>query len=351
MTSIRISRLLLHNFRNYLQKEIFFDDKINIIIGENGQGKTNLIEAIALLCTGRPLRTHKLAELISHGKNYFYIEAETEREEGKQIIRIAFDGSVKKLELNHTAYNHFTPLLGQMPAVILTPEDGAIISGSPSDRRRLLDLHLAQTDPLYIYHATRYNKALKQRNALLRSNIEESLESWETIMMGSAQYIQTKRQNLLSWVSDHMIKATLFISELTEQPSIIYKPSITESYRLTRYKEKLQGSTLYGPHRDDFSIFVSKYEASQFASQGQKRSLLAALKFAFWHHLLQVHKVAPILCIDDFSMHLDSRRAKSLLELTASYEQVFLTAPQISSIQTECMITTHEIRQHSSITL
>jgi DNA replication and repair protein RecF len=323
-----IRRLYLRNFRNYKEVEIDFSDGVNLIQGDNAQGKTNLLEALYLVGTGRSFRTPHLKELIHNEASFFFLEAEFLKEGILQHIRLSFDGDVKKLEYNNTSYAHFTNLLGLLPIILLAPEDVLLITGGPAERRRFLDLQLAQSDPLYVYHITRYHKAVRHRNFLLRKKTEATLETWEALMVTSAAYIRQKREEIIQLLSSHLN------TKLSSDTLVIkYIPSYTEDYKKYRAKELILGTTLTGPHRDDVAIYINGQEARSFASQGQLRSAIAALRLAQWIHLKNHHGIDPLFCIDDFGIHLDQQRREALLANLSSFGQIFLTSPAFTEKQ------------------
>jgi DNA replication and repair protein RecF len=322
-----IRSLYLRNFRNYRELELDFSPKINLISGNNAQGKTNLLEALYFLSTGRSFRTIQLLDLISYSKPFLYIEADFIKDDIAQSLKLSYDGQAKKMHYNSTEYNHFTNLLGLIPTVILAPEDIELIIGSPATRRRLLDIHLAQLDPLYLYHSSRYFKAIKQRNFLLKKKQEASIESWEQIMLTAARYINSKRHqfitNLQPLVQENMLK----LSSGKDSLEIRYQPSLTDNYAKTRPKELHIGASMYGPHRDDLIFTINGKEAKSFSSQGQKRCAITALRLAEWQHFADITHSVPILSIDDFGVHLDETRHGLLLEVMQGRGQVFLTSP------------------------
>ena len=325
---MQIHKLHLRHFRNYQEETFTFSPEINLIYGANAQGKTNLLEALFLIGTGRSFRTGHLKEAIGQNHPFFFLEAEFKKEGILQKVRLSFDGEVKKLDLNHTSYSHFNPLLGVIPTILLAPEDVQIITGAPAERRRLLNLHLAQSDPLYVFHLTRYTKALKQRNALLKQNSDDGIESWEALMVASATYLREKRKSLIEELQSDLHAAMQTLSVDQDTLTIHYKPSFTTHYAKHRPREKLFGSTLLGPHRDDLEILINHLPAASFASQGQLRSAIAALRLAQWKHLSRCHETPSLFCVDDFGVHLDKARQEALLAHLGSLAQVFLTSPQ-----------------------
>ena len=191
---MHITYLKLLNFRNYKQVELSFSPRINVFWGNNGQGKTNLLEAIHMLSTGRSFRTHRLQDMVREGETHFYIEARFSKDEIIQSLKIYYDNVSKKVIYNETTYPQFSSLLGILPSVLLSPDDLSLINGSPAERRRFLDLHIAQIDPLYLFYLGRYYKAMKQRNELLRSQTADTLNIWEQAMAPAAGYLIAKRK-------------------------------------------------------------------------------------------------------------------------------------------------------------
>ncbi len=327
-----IRRLYLRHFRNYGEVEVQFSEQMNLIRGQNAQGKTNLLEALYLIGTGRSFRTTHLKELIHHAHPFFFVEAEFLKDGLVQRVRLSFDGETKKLDYNNTSYSYFSPLLGLLPIVLLAPEDVLLISGAPAERRRFLDLHRAQSDPLYVHHLTRYHKAVKHRNFMLRKKSTESIETWETLMVISAKYLKQQRQEMITALADHLRSSMLELSDGKDTLKIDYIPSYTEDYREHRAKEMIVGSTFVGPHRDDLEILINDQEARSFASQGQLRTAIAAIRLAQWKHLKEHHQVPPLFCIDDFAVHLDGDRRSALLKQMTHFGQVFLTSPSFHEL-------------------
>jgi DNA replication and repair protein RecF len=335
-----LKRLLLRNFRNYRQSEIGFSSSINLIQGGNGQGKTNLLEAIHFVSTGRSFRTHSLSDLISFGQNFFYLEAEFYKENVTQTLKIYYDENTRKVQYNETVYTSLNSLLGILPSVLLSPDDLSLVSGHPAERRRFLDLHIAQIDPLYVHHLGRYFKAMKQRNHLLRSKSESAIQAWEQMMAHSAAYlIQKRRQTAtaLKTPSSHWME---ILSRKQDSLEIDYQSSLSQPrdncdamthfqniWHKTRSKEMHVGATLVGPHRDDLNIHLADKSAKIFSSEGQKRCCISSLRFAEWEQMSKMLGYAPLLGIDDFGIQLDDERQIQLKNHLTQFKQVFLTSP------------------------
>ncbi|MCI5052307.1 MAG: DNA replication/repair protein RecF [Simkaniaceae bacterium] len=322
---MKLHSIYLRNFRNYESVTVSFADGINFIYGKNGQGKTNLLEAIYLLSTGRSFRTSKLQDLIRHGESFFFIEAEFEKDGIDQRLSISYDGQVKQVKHNETKSQNFSALLGIFPSTLHAPGDIELIHGSPSERRRLLNMHIAQSDPVYVYHLARYTKALKQRNALLKRKDTKSMEAWEAELIRSGAYLTERRG-----------EATVEMTpkRLIEEISLNYEPSYAteENFEKSRERDLILGSTQSGPHRDDITILLSEKPAKSFASEGQKRTLLTALKLAEHERLCNRCNTTAIFNIDDFGVHLDPARTDDIKNHLKKLGQVFLTSPVACSI-------------------
>lgn len=335
-----IKRLLLRNFRNYGEAIATFSDSINLIQGENGHGKTNLLEAIHLISTGRSFRANALSDLIAFGQSFFYLEAEFFKEGVTQNIKVYYDENTRKVQYNETVYPNLTSLLGILPSVLLSPDDLSLVSGTPAERRRFLDIYIAQTDPLYIHHLGRYFKAMKQRNYLLRAKSEISMEAWEQMMAQSASYLIPKRKSAIAQLKEPTSKWMKILSRGQDEIAIDYQSSIplpkTEGdlcVHLQKTWEKMRprdlhlGMTHSGPHRDDLLIHLSGKPAKTFSSEGQKRSCISSIRFAEWEQMASTLDQLPLLGIDDFGIQLDRERQMQLKTHLPKFRQVFLTSP------------------------
>ncbi len=312
-----------------------FSPGVNWITGKNAQGKTNLLEAIYLLSTGRSFRTHQLSQLIQEGAGFFYLEAIIEKEGVEQSLKLSFDGETKKVEYNATSYSHFTPLLGLLPHVLYAPEDSAIVSGSPAFRRKFLDIHLAQIDPLYLHHLARYHKAMRQRNELLKKKSEVAIEPWEETMAHSAEYLMKKRSQIIQDLQTPLQEKMRQLSNGADHLAFNYQSSLPlanhielfEYWKKNRKKELYVGTTLYGPHRDDVNFTIGDLSVKSFASMGQKHSIIGALRICQWEHFKSHCGDLPFFSVDDFGAHLDQDRQANFQEKLSHLGQIFLTSP------------------------
>ncbi|NGX34037.1 MAG: DNA replication and repair protein RecF [Candidatus Anoxychlamydiales bacterium] len=338
-----LKTLSLRNFRNYSNFTINFAKQLNIICGPNAIGKTNLLEAINLISTGKSFKTLNLKELIKHQKTFFFIEAEIITKNISQIIKIYYDGNTKRITHNASTYPSFTSLLGILPTTLHSPDDLDLIKGKPATRRKFLNLYLAQEDPLYVHHYLRFTKALKQRNHLLKSKKSHLLKPFNIELAKSAAYLTLRRKVFLKTLQNPLNEILENLSDVLDKPKIYYLSSIQAENDLEKtnlsYLKVLEQNqkkdldfktTLLGPHRDDFSISFSGKSAKSFASEGQKKILLYALRFAEWQILHSKFEQKPLFLIDDFDAHLDENHKKNLKEAFKKFSQVFITMPRLN---------------------
>ncbi|MES2199054.1 MAG: DNA replication/repair protein RecF [Chlamydiota bacterium] len=335
-----LHKLTLSSFRSYKTADALFTQGINYIEGMNGSGKSNLLEALHLISTGKSFRTSRLQELIRHTQEKFILEALFYKEGIDHKLTLFFSKEGRKILYNETSYSSFIPLLGLIPSIFSSPEDITIITGGPAERRRFLDLHIAQADPNYIYHLGRYQRALKQRNFLLKTQTK-GFAPWEELMATSACYITEKRVQTLFDLQKASQKFLLHLSEQKEPLQIEYRSSLhgpkkeltltpgfyIEKWAELRSKELIYKTTLIGPHRDDILFSIQGQDVKSFCSEGQKRCALAALRLAEWETLKNRLGITPLFGVDDFGVHLDEKRTFLLDELLQDMGQVFLTAP------------------------
>lgn len=343
---MRILSLFLKNFRNYEEVFIPFSEGINLITGDNGEGKTNLLEALYFFVTGRSFRTNRLSELIQFGKPHFYLELTFLKNGIEQTLKIYADSEQRKILHNFTPLPNLSALFGILLGVLLTPTDHELILGLPSRRRQFLDLHIAQTNPLYVHHLSRYLRALKQRNILLRQQEKKKIEIWEETMMVSADFVKKEREKAILDLSEEANHFQSYLSEKKDHLQLKYRQSSL------CFKQRLRefdlGYTLSGPHRDDLSLFVGEKEAKTFASVGQIRTTALSLRLSEWERFKKFGDDMPLFFLDEIGMGLDKEREDRLysyIERLISEKscQVFLTSPRPLSKNLPC----HTIRIHN----
>jgi DNA replication and repair protein RecF len=341
---MHLKSLYLHNFRLYREAFFEFSPNINIICGPNAVGKTSLIEAIHFLASGQSFRTHQSAHLIRSDASYFYLEAHFVKCGIDQCLKITYSAKEKKIFLNSTRYPSIASLMGLLLSVAFSPGDIELIKGSPQGRRQFLDIQLSQADPFYLHHCSRYARAMKQRNCLLKAKKSHSIQSWEHEMAVSAAYILQKRMMLLQELQS---TASIFYQRISEElnplnldyrSSVQVMPDLSSQrghyldlYEKNRHREMLLASTLVGPHKDDLGLLIGENDSRFFASEGQMRSCAAALRLGEWERLFKATGEKPLMLLDDVRTSLDEHRASRLFSLFGSLGQLFLTGTQVET--------------------
>lgn len=336
-----LQKLYLRNFRRYDEALFQFNPTINTIIGPNAQGKTTVLEAIQMLMNGRSFRTQQTADLMHYGQNYFYVEAIFIKQDIEQTLKFSYDGSERKIVYNSTVCQSSANLLGLLQGVVVTPENASLVKGSPLIRRHFLDLQIAQVDPLYVHHLTRYVRAMRQRNVLLKRKELATIQGWEQEMAIAGAYITIQRKQTVANLQKlgnplHIMltgDSQLLALDYKSSSSHIDDPQLLREHYLNqwnkmRHREKEIGMTLYGPHRDDLLIKIGEHEARLFASEGQQRSCVMALRLAEWQLLHTLTQEKPLMLIDDVGVSLDGSRRQKLLTHLGTLGQVFLTSTE-----------------------
>jgi DNA replication and repair protein RecF len=338
--------LYLHHFRNHEDSYLRFGPHFNLLYGSNGQGKTSVLEAIHYLMMGRSFRTTQGGELIQHGATSFYIEAHFTKHHVEQRLRIAFAEKERKILYNSTSLTTLSSLLGIIQGVVMTPDDIQLIKGPPALRRQFLDMHIAQLDPLYVHHLTRYNRAMRQRNYLLKNKQLLTIESWEHEMSQSAAYITHQRAKTIQSVQADCQPIYALLTNGSEPFGIIYETNISNLSNLAhiqqeqknllekhRSRELMLGYTVTGPHKDDLTFTSGDKDIRHFASEGQQRTCVTTLRLAEWQHLNRMSEEPPLMMIDDVGMNLDSYRRDRLMDYLSRLNQVFLSSTQDTLFQ------------------
>jgi DNA replication and repair protein RecF len=341
---VHIASIYLHHFRNYDEATFEFSPRLNLVCGPNALGKTSLLEAIYFLMTGRSFRTSSPIDMIKQGTPSLYVEISFLKHEIEQRLKLFCDGKERKILYNSTAFSSSASLLGILKGVVITPDDVALVKAAPQARRTFMDLQIAQVDPLYIHHLTRYHRAMRQRNHLLRTKQLITIESWEREMAVSAAYLTQQRSQAMSDLKELVHRIHAELTDQKEHLSIEYKGGIASEAPLEqldvtqlelrhlaqwekqRQREVFIGYTLYGPHKDDLILTINEKDVRSHASEGQQRCCVTALRLAEWARLRQLADEPPLLLVDDMGISLDNRRRQRLLEhMIAQPGQIFLS--------------------------
>ncbi|NPV70007.1 MAG: DNA replication/repair protein RecF [Firmicutes bacterium] len=339
-----VQRLAFSNFRNYHLAGIEPSPERNVLWGANAAGKTNALEAIVVLATGRSPRTSRDADLVRWGEQGFHVKAVLARKVGPVTLEVGYDDSAQKVVRINGAPQKTGALLGNLRVVSFFPDDVYVIKGSPALRRRLVDITLSQDNPTYYYRLIQYQKVLLQRNSLLRQWSgrvvpDDLVEPWDAQLSRIGASIMLRRAAAIAFMGREGSEVYSRISG-GERLEVVYSPSVPvsggedvgtvsarmlEALRSSRSEDSRRGSTGTGPHRDDILVRVNGSDARLFASQGQQRTAILALKAAEMRLLEERSGESPVLLLDDvFSELDDARQASVVREMTAGV-QSFIT--------------------------
>ena len=334
---MHVSHLRLRDFRNYARLDVDFSPGFHVLVGDNAQGKTNILETIYLLATLRSFRGVGGAQMIRHGQKGYFVGA-TVVAQGESEIKIYWSATERKLSLNGQPVKKLADYFGALRAVVFCTEDLQLIKGTARGRRRFLDLLLAQTFPGYLPTLQRYAHALRSRNALLKQRTmdEVALESFSQELIKLGDEITRLRRELIPRLSPLARLAYRRISNDAEELRLEYQPSIKRDFAVelaqSRARERSYRMTLIGPHRDEVQLLLNEKSAAQFGSEGQKRTLAVALKMAQAEYITGLHGTPPVLLIDDVMGELDVKRRSGLLPLLERAHhargQVFMTCTE-----------------------
>lgn len=320
-----VQLLRLSHFRNYEVLELSLGKGLNVLYGQNAQGKTNALESLYFLATTRLLRGSRDAEAIRRGASLARVSATLAPFETE--ISLAIEPGRRKIaQLNGIGLPRASDLIGRLPCICVSAFDMQIIRGEPAERRLFLDLELSQLSPSYLNHLAHYKRALEQRNALLRRAQEESVsplsfEPWEAVLAEHGAALRTARRDLVDKIRP-LARALHGKISKSEHLEIAYVgkdegetiEALADALVTNRSREIARGSTLIGPHRDDLALLLAEVEARSFGSQGQQRTAVLALKLATYLHQAEVQGDPPLLLLDDMLSDLDEGRRQHLVE-------------------------------------
>lgn len=354
-----IKELQLRSFRNYRNIDMQFANEVNVIIGENAQGKTNLLESLYILAFTRSYRTTKDVELILWDEPFAKIAATVVKQKNnKTPLEIVFHKSGKKAKVNRIEQQKLSDYIGALNVVMFAPEDLNLVKGSPQIRRRFIDMELGQIEPVYLYHLSEYRKILRQRNNLLKqlqvNNGKNKifLHVLTEQLANHAATILYKRFHFLKQLRKWAIPIHYEISRQLESLEIEYDATVDvletddeekiekkylESFSKNEANEIRRGSTLIGPHRDDLTFYINDKDVKLFGSQGQQRTTALSLKLAEIDLIYDQTAEYPILLLDDVLSELDDFRQSHLLSTIQGKVQTFVSTTTIDGIHHETL--------------
>jgi DNA replication and repair protein RecF len=346
---MQIKKIKIENFRNYYEEEVVFHNKVNVIIGDNAQGKTNLLESIYVSSLGRSFRTTKEKEMINFDKTFARIIATyvTEDEEKKVDIGFSKEGK-KEIKVNNIKVEKMTEMLNHFYVVVFSPDDLKMVKEEPEKRRNFIDRELCKMRISYLNNLVQYKKILMQRNAYLKSDKKErqAMQVWDDVLSQYGAKVILQRQTFIEEINLISKEIHNKITQGKEQLEIKYQPSVNPEGStegkieelVEKIKKKLEetyksdvyaGNTGIGPHKDDLLILINGIAARQYGSQGQQRTAALSMKLAEIHLIEKEKGEKPILLLDDVLSELDGDRQKYLIE-ALSESQLFITAAELN---------------------
>lgn len=333
-----LKHLSILNYKNIEEAELDFSPGLNCVIGCNGEGKTNLLDAIRFLSLCKSLGVTQDSLCIRHEQDFFMLKGQYECEDDtlEEIQCSLKRGQKKIMRRQGKPYKRLAEHIGLIPIVLVSPSDGLLIAGGSEERRRFIDVVISQMDLPYLDSLTRYNKALLQRNALLKMEPPcdaEILSLWEEQMAIEGEFIYQRRQKYIDEFIPIFQRYYNLIAQDHEQVSLSYishcqHGPLLEVIQRDRYKDLAVGYSLHGIHRDDLEMLINGYPIKREGSQGQNKTMLVALKLAqydFLHHTGTGTR--PILLLDDIFDRLDAQRVERIVNLVSgdSFGQTFIT--------------------------
>ncbi len=326
------------NFKNIAQAEIDFEPGINCFVGANGSGKTNMLDVFYYLSFCKSYFATADSQSIKHDEAFFMIQGEYDLRDKKELIYCGIKRNQKKqFKRNKKEYAKLSDHIGLLPLVIISPSDEQLITEGSDLRRKYIDSVISQYDKIYLNRVIRYNRALMQRNALLKQirerngNLNE-LEIWDSQLVELGELIWGQRKDFINELEPVYRHYQSFIADGDEAVELIYRSHIQggdfkRQLEETRQKDVIIGYTSRGVHKDDIDLLLDGYPIKKIASQGQKKTFLIALKLAQFDFLSKHSGIKPILLLDDIFDKLDEQRGGRLIDLVAKdhFKQIFIT--------------------------
>ncbi len=333
-----LKRISILNYKNIQQAELEFSSKMNCFIGHNGVGKTNLLDAIYYLSFCKSSTNPIDSQVVCHGEEFFVVQGLYEQEDGspEEVYCGMKRGRKKQFKRNKKEYQRLADHIGLVPLVIVSPADADLIAGGSEERRRFMDVVISQYDRTYLDALVRYNKALQQRNTLLKAEEEpdpELLSVWEEVMAAVGDQIHACREAFILSFIPIFQRYYSFVSQDSEAVSINYishaqRGPLIDIIRQSRAKDRIVGYSLHGIHKDELEMKLGEFPIKREGSQGQNKTFLIALKLAQFDFLRRAgSRTTPILLLDDIFDKLDASRVEQIVKLVSGddFGQIFIT--------------------------
>ena len=351
---MKLTNLQLQNFRNYESVQLEFTDGVHVFIGENAQGKTNLMESIYALAMTKSHRTTNDKELIGWNKEFATIKGTVEKTATKTNLELQFSKKGKIAKVNYLEQKRLSSYLGNLNVILFAPENLTLVKGSPQNRRKFVDMELGQMSSLYLYDLVEYNRVLKQRNtylkqlAIKKKQPDEYLEVLSEMLSELASKIVFHRLDFMKQLEALAIPIHDQLSLGREKFSVSYHATIPledgltasqmkeiymNQFKKNQTREADQATTLIGPHRDDLIFYLNEVPVQTYGSQGQQRSTVLSLKLAEIELMKLSTGEYPLLLLDDVLSELDDDRQTHLIKAIENKVQTFITTTSLDGIK------------------
>lgn len=336
---MHLQELSLLDFKNIEQAEISFSSKLNCFLGDNGAGKTNLLDAIYYLSFSKSFFNSIDGQNVRHGSEMFMVQGRYDRLDEIEQVSAGFKtGHKKQFKRNQKVYKRLGDHIGWFPLVMISPSDSSLILGGSDERRKFMDGVISQFDRSYLDALLRYNRTIQQRNNLLkyfadnRTFDEDTLSIYDEQLIEYGSTIHQKRSTFIGEMIPVFQEFYDFVSGGKEEVLLTYKSTLTdadfrEQLVLQREKDRMLQHTSVGIHKDDLILGLGEYPIKKLGSQGQTKTYLIALKFAQFEYLKNAGEITPILLLDDIFDKLDAHRVGKIIELVSGdrFGQIFIT--------------------------
>jgi recF protein len=332
-----LKKLTVVNYKNIAQADLELSAKMNCLIGRNGMGKTNLLDAVYYLSFCRSATNPIDSQVIRHEADYCLIQGhyETEQGDGKDVFCGLKRGQRKQVKLGGKVYQRSSEHVGVIPLVMISPSDAELISGGSDERRRFMDVAISQYDKEYLLQLIRYDKALTQRNVMLKSETEpdaEVMSLYEETMAEAGAVIYQRRRAFIDEFTPIFQDIHSQIAQSRETVSLSYEShgdrgDLLSLIRSGREKERILGYSIHGTHKDELVMQLEGYPMKREGSQGQNKTYLIALKLAQFEFLKRTSRTSPLLLLDDIFDRLDASRVEEIVRLVSGdrFGQIFIT--------------------------
>ena len=333
-----LKRISILNYKNLEQVELSFSPKLNCIIGKNGMGKTNLMDAVYYLSFCKSATNPVDSQNILHGGDFFVLHGfyQTDEEEPEEVYCGLKRRQKKQFKRNKKEYQRLSDHIGLIPLVMVSPADSLLIAGGSEERRKFIDVVISQFDREYLDALIRYNKAMLQRNTLLKGDMEpedELMNVWEEMMAQTGTVVYQKRKAFIEEFIPIFQSYYSYISQDREQVSLAYESHVADGDLLTilresRQRDRIMGYSLKGVHKDDLIMKLGDFPIKREGSQGQNKTYLIALKLAQFEFLKRTgSQTTPIVLLDDIFDKLDASRVEQIVKLVSgdAFGQIFIT--------------------------